>query len=181
MTEEISVFTKGKVSYCDLAISDFKLPQKLSEFTEEFIKQFGLVNQIKPSEIKSIHYNGNEIQDESSYNTMLTEIASKKNGETIFVKTEKVPQHFEGEKSIDFEEEIKKLVEKEFKVAANNIKEGLTNHLSLSNCKKIRIEMCSKCNKQIVGYLFKKVSCEKDENFCELCSTKVMEPMFKIY
>ena len=183
MTEETSVYTKGKVSYCDLVISEFNLPQNYSEFPDEFIKQFGLLNQIKPSEISSIQYQDGEIKDESSYITMLKEIASKKGkgDDIIVVKTEKVPVHFVGEKSIDFEEEIKNLIQNEFKVAANNIKEGLTNHLFLSNCKKIRVEVCSQCNKQIFGYLFKKVSCDKDEYFCELCSTKVMEPMFKIY
>ena len=181
MTEETSINTKGKVSYCGLEISQFLLPQKLSQFLTEFIEQFGLTNQIKPSEISSIQYKEKEIKDESSYTAMLKEIVSSKGKETIFVKTEKVPLHFKGEKSIDFEEEIKKLVEREFKVAANNIKEGLTNHLSLSNCKKVRIEQCSSCNQQIIGYLYKKVSCDKDENYCELCSTKIEQPMFKIY
>ena len=181
MTEETSINTKGKVSYCGLEISQFLLPQTLSQFLTEFIEQFGLTNQIKPSEISSIQYKEKEIKDESSYTAMLKEIISSKGKETIFVKTEKVPLHFKGEKAIDFEEEIKKLVEREFKVAANNIKEGLTNHLSLSNCKKVRIEQCSSCNQQIIGYLYKKVSCDKDEYYCELCSTKIEQPMFKIY
>ena len=105
----------------------------------------------------------------------------KKEKETIFVETEKVPVYFDGEKSIEFEEEIKKLVEKEFRIAANHIKEGLTKHLTVSNCKKVRSEKCANCQQQIFGYLFKKVSSGQDENYCELCSTKVEEPMFKIY
>ena len=61
MTEEISINTKGKVSYCGLEISNFLLPQKLSEFLTEFIEQFGLSNQIKPTEIALIQYKDREI------------------------------------------------------------------------------------------------------------------------
>ena len=174
-------YTKANVSYCGLTITDFPLSPKLSEFQNLFIEKFGLSNQMKPSEVSSIIYNDDEIMGESAYNQMIRNISSNKKKDTIFVKTEKVPVHFEGEKSIEVEEEIKKLVEKELKIAANHIKEGLTNHLSLSNCKKVRIEKCYNCKQQIFGYLFKKVCCDQDEYFCELCSTKVAEPMFKIY
>ena len=178
---EVESNIKANVSYCGLVISDFPLPQKLLEFQNLFLEKFGLNNQMKPSEVSSIIYNDDEIMGESAYNQMIRNISSNKKKDTIFVKTEKVPVHFEGEKSIEFEEEIKKLVEKELKIAANHIKEGLTNHLSLSNCKKVRIEKCYNCKQQIFGYLFKKVSSGQDENYCELCSTKVEEPMFKIY
>ena len=106
----------------------------------------------------------------------------KNNISTIEVKTKKVPVHFKGEKSTDFEEKIKKLIENEFRVDANHIREGLTNHICLSNCKKVRNEICSNCKEQIFGYLFKKISAENNDKFyCELCSTEINEPMFKIY
>ena len=180
---EVESIIKANVSYCGLVISDFPLPQKLLEFQNLFLEKFGLNNQMKPSEISLIKYNGDEIMGESPYIEMVRNIASnkKKEKETIFVETEKVPVYFDGEKSIEFEEEIKKLVEKEFRIAANHIKEGLTKHLTVSNCKKVRSEKCANCKQQIFGYLFKKVSNGQDENYCELCSTKVEEPMFKIY
>ena len=180
MENETSKEPKVKVSYCGIEIPDFPLPENLSSFKEQLIEQFGLINQIKPSEISSIKYKDDLINDEPSYNKMIKNI-SKKGKDIIYITTEKVPIHIEGEKPIEFEDKIKKVVESEFKVAAHHIKEGLINHLSLSNCKKIRMEECSKCNKQIVGYLFKKVSCDKEENYCELCSTTITEPMFKIY
>ena len=176
----MEINTRAKVSYCGSEIPDFPLPGDLSEFKSQFISIFGLTNQISPKDISSIQYDQTELDDDS-YKKML-EGNFGKNKRTIFVKTSKVPMHFEGEKTIDFEEEIRKLIEKEFKVAANNIKEGLTNHLCVSNCKKVRKEECSNCNKQIFGYLFKKISPkENDEYYCELCSTQIGEPMFKIY
>ena len=176
----MEINTRAKVSYCGSEIPDFPLPRDLSEFKNQFISIFGLTNQISPKDISSIQCDQTEIDDDS-YNQIL-EGNLGKNKKTIFVKTSKVPMHFEGEKTIDFEEEIRKLIEKEFKVAANNIKEGLTNHLCVSNCKKVRKEECTNCNKQIFGYLFKKISPkENDEYYCELCSTQINEPMFKIY
>ena len=176
---EDKINTKGKVSYCGITNSKFLLPNDLSSFKDEFIKQFGLSDQMKPEDITSIKFNDDKIDDEPSYKDMLKEISKK---DIIYVKTEKVPIKFKGANSIDFEEEIKNVIERELKIAANNIKEGLTKHFNLSNCKKVRKEECSKCQKQIFGYLFKKVIHEKDdEYYCELCSTQVEEPMFKIY
>ena len=177
----MEINTKAKVSYCGSEIPDFSLPSDLSEFKNQFISKFGLTNQKTPKDISSIQYEQTEVDSDSAYNKMLQENLGK-NKRTIFVKTSKVPVHFEGEKTIDFEDEIRMLIEKEFNVAANNIKEGLTNHLCLNNCKKVRKEECNNCNKQIFGYLFKKISPkENDEYYCELCSTQIDEPMFKIY
>ena len=182
MNEENHINTIDNISYCGLKISSVNLPNNLSDFKKEFITKYGLTNQINSDDISSIKYNNQEIMDDSSYYKMLEEISKKNNISTIEVKTKKVPVHFKGEKSTDFEEKIKKLIENEFRVAANHIREGLTNHICLSNCKKVRNEICSNCKEQIFGYLFKKISAENNDKFyCELCSTEINEPMFKIY
>ena len=94
---------------------------------------------------------------------------------------EKQKQQYD-EKMSKLMERQNKLKENEFRVAANHIREGLTNHICLSNCKKVRNEICSNCKEQIFGYLFKKISAENNDKFyCELCSTEINEPMFKIY
>ena len=169
------------VYYNGASISHFILPQNLSKFKSDFIAKFGLTNKITPEDITSIKYNEESMNTDSDYNKILNTISKAKNS-TIYVETEKVPVHFEGEKSIEFEEEIKKLVENELRVAACHIKNGLTNNLSLSNCKKIRNEKCNGCQKQIIGYLYKKISPEnKKEYFCELCAIDQTQPMFKIH
>ena len=98
----------------------------------------------------------------------------------VYVETKKLPVYFEGEKSIEFEDEIKKVVERELRIAANNIKKCLTTNLSLSNSKKVRIETCKKCNSQIIGYLYKAIDPNEDSYYCELCSSKIQTPLFKI-
>ena len=169
------------VYYNGASISHFILPQNLSKFKSDFIAKFGLTNKITPEDITSIKYNEESMNTDSDYNKILNTISKAKNS-TIYVETEKVPVHFEGEKSIEFEEEIKKWVENELRVAACHIKNGLTNNLSLSNCKKIRNEKCNGCQKQIIGYLYKKISPEnKKEYFCELCAIDQTQPMFKIH
>ena len=180
MSEVNSISTIGSVSYCGATITKFFFPKSFEEFKNNFISQFGLKNQIKFEDISSIQFEEKEISNQSEYIELLSSISNKKNS-TVFVETKKIPGHFEGEKSIEFEEEITKLVENEFKVAANNIRAELTKFCCLSNCKKIRSEECSKCKEQIFGYLYKKISPnDVDEYFCELCSTQVQEPMFKI-
>ena len=180
MSEVNSISTIGTVSYCGTTITKFLFPKSLSEFKNTFISQFGLKNQIKPEDISSIKFEEKEIANQSEYVELLNSISNKEKS-IVFVETSKIPGHFEGEKSIEFEEEITKFVENEFKVAANNIKAELTKFCCLSNCKKIRIEECCNCKEQIFGYLYKKISGnDKDEYFCELCSTQVQEPMFKI-
>ena len=181
MSEVNSISTIGTVTYCGATITKFFFPKDLTEFKNQFILQFGLKYQIKPDDISLIKFEDNEITNDSDYEEMLKNISNKKNSK-VLVETKKVPIHFEGDKSIEFEEEIMKMVENEFKVAANNIKAGLTKCACLSNCKKIRIEECCNCKEQIFGYLYKKISGnDKDEYFCETCSTLVKEPMFKIY
>ena len=181
MSEVNSISTIGTVSYCGATITKFFFPKDFTEFKNQFILQFGLKNQIKPDDISSIKFEDKEISNDSEYIDMLKNITEKKKS-IVLVETSKVPIHFEGDKSIEFEEEIMKLIENEFKVAANNIKAGLTKYTCLSNCKKVRIEECYNCKEQIFGYLYKKITGnDKDEYFCELCSTQVKEPMFKIY
>ena len=172
----------ANISYCGYILSNSRLAPSLSEFKNQFIKEFSLENQINENdEIKVFNAEKQKIDNDSNYNNMLENMANSKNKTTVFVETEKIPVYFSGEKSIEFEDEIKNVVERELRIAANNIKKCLTTNLSLSNSKKVRVESCSKCNKQIIGYLYKEISPdEKDSYYCELCSTTVDIPLFKI-
>ena len=172
----------ANISYCGYILSNIHLAPSLSEFKAQFIKEFSLENQFNENdEIKIFNAEKQNINNDSDYKAMLDNLANSKNKGTVFVETEKIPVYFSGEKSIEFEDEIKNIVERELRIAANNIKKCLTTNLSLSNSKKVRIQSCSKCHNQIIGYLYKEISPdEKDSYYCELCSTQVNTPLFKI-
>ena len=182
---EKQINTTSSISYLGCPKSKIQLAQTLSDFKTQFIKEFALGNQMNEDDVITVYYKQDEkrtdVKEQEDYEAMLESFAKAKNAQTVYVETEKIPIYFEGEKSIEFEDEIKNVVERELRIAANNIKKCLTTNLSLSNSKKVRVQTCKECKKQIIGYLYKKVSpTENDSYYCELCSTKVEEPMFKI-
>ena len=170
----------ANISYCGYVMPNVTLAPSLDQFRQQFIKDFSLQNQFnEKDEIDFFDSEKKPIKDDNDYQSVLQSFSSKKG--TIFVETDKIPVYFSGEKSIEFEDEIRNVVERELRIAANNIKKCLTTNLSLSNSKKVRIQSCSKCKNQIIGYLYKEISPdEKDFYYCELCSTQVSTPLFKI-
>ena len=184
-----SVRTRADLNYCNCVISKVNLPSELEDFKKLFVEKFSLGNQIKdPSEEDaiSVFYIKDDVKtlvdDQEKYHNML-EIFSKKNEKTIFIETKILPTYFSTEKTAEFEEEIKNIVQRELNIAANNIKKCLTSNVTCSNCKKVRNMFCKKCNNQIIGYLYKKVSGdenEMDEYYCELCASGKDFPMFEI-
>ena len=186
---DVTDFTP-RISYCGYKMPVSSYEKTLSEFKQKFVKDFNLEKQIKESDIEkegeiSIYYldeknKKKEVNNEKDYESMLENFGQREKN-IIYVETKVIPVHFEGEQSIEFEDEIKKVVERELRIAANNIKKCLTTNISLGNCKKVRTQTCEKCGKQIIGYLYKTIDCEeKDTYYCELCSSSVDMPMFKI-
>ena len=186
--EEIINITAG-ISYIGCLVNDVHLATSLSDFKTQFVKDFKLVNLLKGNmdEI-TLHYKSggktNDIGSEEDYHEMLKCFSGKEGKDAkekvVYVETKKIPVHFDGIKSIEFEDEIKNVIERELRIAANNIKKCLTTNLSLSNSKKVREETCKKCNKQIIGYLYKEINPDDDIYYCELCSTEIEAPLFKI-
>ena len=186
---DVTDFTP-RISYCGYKMPVSSYEKTLSEFKRRFVKDFNLEKQIKESDIEnqgeiSIYYldeknKKKEVNNEKDYESMLENFGQREKN-IIYVETKVIPVHFEGEQSIEFEDEIKKVVERELRIAANNIKKCLTTNISLGNCKKVRTQTCKKCGEQIIGYLYKTIDCEeKDTYYCELCSSSVDTPMFKI-
>ena len=183
------VRTKADLNYCNCVISKVNLPNELEEFKKLFIEKFSLGNQIKDYNEKdaiSVYYVKDDVKtlvdDQEKYHNML-EIFSKKNEKTIFIETKILPTYFSTEKTAEFEEEIKNIVQRELNIAANNIKKCLTSNVTCSNCKKVRNLFCVNCKNQIIGYLYKKVSVNEDEQeefYCELCANEVDFPLFQI-
>ena len=188
MDSEDKIKITANIYYCNFPKSNVCLATNLSDFKTQFINEFSLQNQLTEKDEISIYYNEEgkkekkiEVKEQSDYQTMLESFSNPKAIKNVYVETEKIPVFFQGDKSIEFEDEIKKVVERELRIAANKIKKCLTTNLSLSNSKKVRTQSCEGCQKQIIGYLYKKISpTENDSYYCELCSTKVDTPMFKI-
>ena len=182
--------TTAKLNYCNSVISNVNLPSELQEFKKLFVEKYSLGNQIEDSNEEdaiSVFYIKDDakilVDNEEKYQKML-ETFSKINDKTIFIETKILPTYFQGEKATEFDEEIQKIVERELNIAANNIKKCLTTHVTCSNCKQVRNCCCSECKKQIIGYLYKKVSGNENETniyYCELCASKVDFPLFQIY
>ena len=182
-----NVKTTANISYIGCLIHNVHLATDLTEFKTQFIKEFHLEKLIKEDEDEiTIYYKKgekkNDVKESEDYKTMLEHFLEAKDSKdkVVYVETKKLPVYFEGEKSIEFEDEIRKVVERELRIAANNIKKCLTTNLSLSNSKKVRIETCKKCKNQIIGYLYKKIDPNEDSYYCELCSSAIETPLFKI-
>ena len=184
MSNEEILKTTANIIYCGYEISNVHLGKSLDEFKTQFITLFSLENLLSNKDNFTITYKDEReskkaVNEDKDYIEMLKFFFESKNKKIIYVETEKMPVHFEGEKSVEFEDEINKVVERELLIAANNIKKCLTTNISYGNSKKVRNENCKKCGKQIIGYLYKKVG-ENNENYCEFCSSKINEPLFKI-
>ena len=180
-----SDLTTTTISYCGYQLKDFSLPSDYSDFKIQLKKTFSLEQILKEDDPIKIHYKDDkenkEVNDDSDYNSMVEYISGKKGNAIVYVETEKIPVSFEGGNSIEFEDEIKKVVERELRIAANNIKKCLTTNISLSNSKKVRTQCCKGCKKQIIGYLYKAIDKENEDSYyCELCSTNIDTPLFKI-
>ena len=183
--EEKTTDSKATISYCGYQLKDFSFPSDYSDFKIQLKKTFSLEQILKEDDPIKIHYKedkeNKEVNNDSDYNAMVKYISTKKDSVIVYMETEKIPVSFEGGNSIEFEDEIKKVVERELRIAANNIKKCLTTNISLSNSKKVRTQCCKVCNKQIIGYLYKAIDKENEDSYyCELCSTNIETPLFKI-
>lgn len=189
---------KSDLNYCGCILHDIHLAQNLQEFKNQFIKAYSLEDQITDSDEILISYGeplrGNNeveigaprektiIETDSDYQTMLRDFFQDNNKKRqIVIETKKLPVFFKGEKCFEFEDEIKQVVERELKIAGNNIKKCLTSNIKIGCNKQVRNLMCNMCKEQIIGCYYKKVSPDEDLNLCELCATKVNFPVFKIY
>ena len=176
---------KATISYCGYQLRDFSLPSEYSDFKTQLKNTFSLEQILQEDDPIKIIYKDDkenkEVNDDSDYKTMIEYISGKKGNVIVYMETEKMPVSFEGGNSIEFEDEIKKVVERELRIAANNIKKCLTTNISLSNSKKVRTQCCKECKKQIIGYLYKAIDKENEDSYyCELCSTNIDTPLFKI-
>ena len=144
MDNQEKIKITANIYYCNFPKSNVCLATNLSDFKTQFINEFSLQNQLTEQDEMSIYYKEEdkkvEVKEQSDYQEMLQKFSNSKGIKNVYVETEKIPVFFEGDKSIEFEDEIKKVVERELRIAANKIKKCLTTNLSLSNSKKVRTQ-----------------------------------------
>ena len=186
MSSDETTKTVATISYCGFQLPNVHLEPDFSEFKEQFKREFSLENILKEDDKINIYYKDEKdkkkiVEESSDYSDMLNSFSGSNKNKVVYVETDKIPVHFNGGESIEFEDEIKKVVERELRIAANNIKKCLTTNISLSNSKKVRSQCCEECKEQIIGYLYKKIDPDEgDKYYCEVCSSSVDEPLFKI-
>ena len=137
------------ISYCGYQLKDFSIQSDYSDFKIQLKKTFSLEQILQEEDPIKIHYKDDkenkEVNNDSDYKAMVEYISTKKGNVIVYMETEKIPVSFEGGNSIEFEDEIKKVVERELRIAANNIKKCLTTNISLSNSKKVINQCCKDC------------------------------------
>ena len=135
MSNEEILKTTANIIYCGYELSNVHLGKDLDEFKTQFINLFSLESLLSNKDITTITYkdereNKKVINNDEDYIEMLKFFIETKNKKIIYIETEKMPVYFEGEKSVEFEDEINKVVERELLIAANNIKKCLTTNIS---------------------------------------------------
>lgn len=186
---------KADLIYCGYVLHDIHLSSSLDEFKTQFIKEYGLKGQFTEKDEINIYYKkikeeeneqdreGTKIDilKETDYQLMLKVFFEDKKKKKIFIETKKLPIFLQGEEPLEFEDEIKNVVERELKIAGNNIMKCLTTNITYGSCKQIRNNICSKCNNQIIGCVYKKVDPNEEKFYCELCTSGLDFPIFKLF
>ena len=181
---ETNEVVKATLKYLKSEIRDYKLPNYFKEFLTQ-------IHEIFPEEQKLyIVYNhekkknGNqtekmiEVKNKDDFGLMITRLQKKeiKNNE-ILIETDEIPAGINRKVPENFDENIKCVVERELKIAAENIKKALAEKKNNINGIKKHDEKCSKCDSEIIGNLYKDVL-EEDKYYCEKCSTESENPVF---
>lgn len=183
--------------YFDYTKKDITLPKNFGGFKLKFIKEYAVEKQIFKKDKMLLNYIKEindkpapvEVETEEDYQEMMKYFLEKKekdknkekaNKPVIRVDTEKIPLDLKMEEPIEFEDEIKNYIKKEIKILNATIIKQLTTNAKYTECKQPREEICQKCEKQIIGYLFKDVGSDEMNFYCENCAKEVEIPVFKI-
>ncbi len=186
---------KTTVSYLNIKLEDFDIPSTLYEFRTQIKQIFQIKKNIdeifityltteeeeegKEEPSDTLH----EIKREEEYKTLLDNIkqddAIKDN--IIYIETERVPEEISREFAQTFEQEIECLIKAQLKAAGERIKKGLSGKTELYPSTKIQEKKCFKCNKNIIGDIFKCVEDVDQTIYCKKCSLNKTSPMFIIH
>ena len=182
------------LSYLNNKIEDFQLPSTLNEFRTKIKEIFQIKKNIdeifityiteeqeegKEDEQEFVH----EVKREEEYVDLLGLIKQEDvvKDSIIYIETDRVPNEVCREFSKNFDEEIELLIKTQLKAAGERIKKGLSGKTELYPSTKIQEKKCFKCNKNIIGDIFKCVEDVDQSIYCKKCSLNKTSPMFIIH
>ena len=182
------------LSYLNNKIEDFQLPSTLNEFRTKIKEIFQIKKNIdeifityiteeqeegKEDEQEFVH----EVKREEEYIDLLGLIKQEDvvKDSIIYIETDRVPNEVCREFSKNFDEEIELLIKTQLKAAGERIKKGLSGKTELYPSTKIQEKKCFKCNKNIIGDIFKCVEDVDQTIYCKKCSLNKTSPMFIIH
>ena len=182
------------LSYLNNKIEDFQLPSTLNEFRTKIKEIFQIKKNIdeifityiteeqeegKEDEQEFVH----EVKREEEYITLLGLIKQEDvvKDSIIYIETDRVPNEVCREFSKNFDQEIELLIKTQLKAAGERIKKGLSGKTELYPSTKIQEKKCFKCNKNIIGDIFKCVEDVDQTIYCKKCSLNKTSPMFIIH
>ena len=182
------------LSYLNNKIEDFQLPSTLNEFRTKIKEIFQIKKNIdeifityiteeqeegKEDEQEFVH----EVKREEEYVNLLDLIKQEDvvKDSIIYIETDRVPNEVCREFSKNFDQEIELLIKTQLKAAGERIKKGLSGKTELYPSTKIQEKKCFKCNKNIIGDIFKCVEDVDQTIYCKKCSLNKTSPMFIIH
>ena len=182
------------LSYLNNKIEDFQLPSTLNEFRTKIKEIFQIKKNTdeifityiteeqeegKEDEQEFVH----EVKREEEYVDLLGLIKQEDvvKDSIIYIETDRVPNEVCREFSKNFDEEIELLIKTQLKAAGERIKKGLSGKMELYPSSKIQEKKCFKCNKNIIGDIFKCVEDVDQTIYCKKCSLNKTSPMFIIH
>ena len=182
------------LSYLNNKIEDFQLPSTLNEFRTKIKEIFQIKKNIdeifityiteeqeegKEDEQEFVH----EVKREEEYVDLLGLIKQEDvvKDSIIYIETDRVPNEVCREFSKNFDQEIELLIKTQLKAAGERIKKGLSGKMELYPSSKIQEKKCFKCNKNIIGDIFKCVEDVDQTIYCKKCSLNKTSPMFIIH
>ena len=182
------------LSYLNNKIEDFQLPSTLNEFRTKIKEIFQIKKNIdeifityiteeqeegKEDEQEFVH----EVKREEEYVDLLGLIIQEDvlKDSIIYIETDRVPNEVCREFSKNFDQEIELLIKTQLKAAGERIKKGLSGKTELYPSTKIQEKKCFKCNKNIIGDIFKCVEDVDQTIYCKKCSLNKTSPMFIIH
>ena len=182
------------LSYLNNKIEDFQLPSTLNEFRTKIKEIFQIkknIDEIFITYITEEQEEGkedeqefvNEVKREEEYVDLLGLIKQEDvvKDSIIYIETDRVPNEVCREFSKNFDQEIELLIKTQLKAAGERIKKGLSGKMELYPSSKIQEKKCFKCNKNIIGDIFKCVEDVDQTIYCKKCSLNKTSPMFIIH
>ena len=180
---------RANLFYSNTNINDYDLPETLKEFKSDIKKLFKIDSRLN-NEIHIIYISlekkqlkkNIEVKTEDEYKAMRDKIENQIKDHTVLIEIGDNLNDVGRKKPETFEEEIRCVVERELKNAAENITKCLTsNYQKLYLNSKIQDKNCGDCGELIIGDTYKSAINGEEKYFCEKCSFKINEPMFIIH